>query len=105
MGRSRILSSLAAAGGLRSGLHPLGGSTMVEITTLDGARANLAASEIAALRGRLGGPLLAPGDDAYDTARRVWNGNVDRRPALIARARDAADVHHAVNFARNHGVL
>src|SRR5206468_846644 len=39
---------------------------------------------------------------AYETARRVWNGNVDRRPALIARSTGVADVQQAVNFARIH---
>ena len=37
------------------------------------------------LAGALRGPLLRPGDDGYDAARAVWNGAIDRRPALIAR--------------------
>ena len=37
------------------------------------------------------GRLLQPGDAAYDEARRVHNGLIDRRPALIARCRNAAD--------------
>jgi FAD/FMN-containing dehydrogenase len=51
------------------------------------------------------GTLLAPGDDGYDAARSVWNGMIDKKPALIARCAGAADVIAAVNFARNHGVL
>ena len=35
------------------------------------------------LRSRLRGDLLQPGDDAYETTRRVWNEMVDKRPALI----------------------
>jgi FAD/FMN-containing dehydrogenase len=54
----------------------------------------------AGLRGR----LLGPRDDAYDDARRLWNGMFDRRPALIARCAGAADVVRAVNFGRDHGV-
>ena len=35
------------------------------------------------------GELIAPGDPTYDAARAIWNGAIDRRPALIARCRDA----------------
>ncbi|MDQ6603983.1 MAG: hypothetical protein M3Z19_14775, partial [Chloroflexota bacterium] len=44
------------------------------------------------VRSTLRGELLEPGDDGYDAARAVWNGMIDRRPALIARCRGAADV-------------
>jgi FAD/FMN-containing dehydrogenase len=44
--------------------------------------------------------LIQSEDAGYDSARRVWNGNVDRRPALIARCTGVADVQCAVNFAR-----
>lgn len=47
------------------------------------------------LRDRFPGPLLQPGDDGYGAARRVWNGAIDRRPALIARCLSAADVRAA----------
>jgi FAD/FMN-containing dehydrogenase len=50
---------------------------------------------------RLRGPVLGPGQDGYDGARSIWNGMIDRRPALIVRALGAADVIAAVNFARN----
>jgi FAD/FMN-containing dehydrogenase len=46
------------------------------------------------------GELIAPSDAGYDTHRRVWNLNIDKRPALIARCTCAADVINAVNFAR-----
>ncbi|HEY6104108.1 MAG TPA: FAD-binding oxidoreductase [bacterium] len=59
-------------------------------------------------RGDLGndfaGMLLRPGDDGYEAARRVWNGAVDRRPALIARCLSAADIQTAVRFAREHSL-
>lgn len=48
--------------------------------------------------------LLRPGDPGYDDARRVWNGMIDRRPALIARCRHADDVLQAVLFARAQGL-
>ena len=51
---------------------------------------------------RLRGQLLQPGDREYEDARKVWNGMIDRRPALIARCAAVADVVEAVNFARVH---
>ncbi|HZD05403.1 MAG TPA: FAD-binding oxidoreductase, partial [Longimicrobiales bacterium] len=53
-----------------------------------------------ALEKKLGGSLVTPDDEDYDTARRVWNGMIDRRPALVARCRGVADVVEAVRFAR-----
>lgn len=46
------------------------------------------------------GELVRPADATYDEQRRVWNGSIDRRPALIARCRGAADVVAALRFAR-----
>ena len=69
------------------------------------ARAPLGDTDVAALRAAFRGELLESGHDGYETARRVWNGNVDRRPALIARCADAADVQRAVDFARTRGLL
>ena len=60
-------------------------------------------AEVAALAASVGCELLEPGDDGYDAARRVHNGLVDRRPALIVRCRTAADVAAAVGFARRGG--
>ncbi|HNY76879.1 MAG: FAD-binding oxidoreductase [Sedimentisphaerales bacterium] len=52
----------------------------------------------------LRGDVITAGDQAFDEARRVWNGLIDKRPALIARCAEAADVIAAVNFARGYGV-
>jgi hypothetical protein len=54
------------------------------------------------LRGRFRGALLRPGEEGYDEARRIWNGAIDRHPALIARCAGADDVATAVRFAREH---
>jgi hypothetical protein len=51
---------------------------------------------------RLRGELLQPGDVGYDAGRAVYNAMIDRRPALIARCADVADVIAAVNLAREH---
>ena len=55
------------------------------------------------LRSQCRGPVLCGGDAEYDTARRVWNGMVDRRPAFIVRCSGAADVRASIEFARAHG--
>ncbi|TMD83479.1 MAG: FAD-binding oxidoreductase [Chloroflexi bacterium] len=47
------------------------------------------------------GDVLAPGDPGYDTARAVWNAMVDRRPRLVVRCRNVADVRAAVRAARD----
>jgi FAD/FMN-containing dehydrogenase len=57
-------------------------------------------STLQSLRAALLGELIAPSDPGYDTHRRVWNLNIDKRPALIARCACSDDVVRAVNFAR-----
>jgi FAD/FMN-containing dehydrogenase len=52
------------------------------------------------LAGTFGGQLLQPPDSGYEEARRVHNGLVDKRPALIARCAGVADIADAVNLAR-----
>jgi FAD/FMN-containing dehydrogenase len=79
--------------------------TDISYTTLDGTTARLAGSDIAALAAGIRGELVTPRHAAYDEARKIWNGMVDRRPALIARCTNAQDVRHAVNFARAHRML
>ncbi|MGW2877128.1 FAD-binding oxidoreductase [Streptomyces sp. NPDC001233] len=59
-------------------------------------------ADIEELRGALLGEVIAPADPEYDTARRVFNAMIDRRPALIARCRGACDVVTAIAFARRH---
>ena len=56
------------------------------------------------LRAALRGPLLLPGEPGYDTARRIFNAMIDRRPAAIASCAGAADVLACVAFARAHGL-
>src|SRR5215218_4630299 len=64
------------------------------------AIAEIAPTSIGNLRTQFRGALLRPGEEGYDEARRIWNGAIDRRPALIARCAGADDVATAVRFAR-----
>jgi FAD/FMN-containing dehydrogenase len=59
------------------------------------------ATAVAAFGDALTGTVLGPGDSGYDAARVVWNGAIDKRPALIVQCAGVADVIDAVNFARN----
>lgn len=56
------------------------------------------------LGSRFAGEIVLPQDAAYEDARRVWNGMVDRRPVLIARCTDADDVAAAIGVARESGL-
>jgi FAD/FMN-containing dehydrogenase len=62
-------------------------------------------TDIQGLKARLRGELIEPGDPGYDAARKVYNAMIDRRPALIAKCADVADVMAAVSFAREQGLL
>ena len=52
------------------------------------------------LRSAVGGEVITPEDASYEEARRVWNGMIDRHPALIVRCASTEDVVAAVNFGR-----
>ena len=56
-------------------------------------------------RAALRGELLRPSENSYDAARKVFNGMIDKRPALIVRCAGVADVINAVNFARTNELL
>jgi FAD/FMN-containing dehydrogenase len=57
------------------------------------------------LRATFRGELIHPGSPDYDDARKIYNGMIDRRPAIIVRCVDAGDVITAVNYAREHDML
>ena len=61
-------------------------------------------ASIAELSARFSGVLLRPGQSGYDEVRRIHNGMIDRRPAVIAGCVGNADIVDAVNFARTHGL-
>jgi len=70
-----------------------------------GSRARrLDPSALDALRGAVDGDLLTPGSPDYDEARALWNGMIDRRPAVVVRCGGADDVASSVRFARERGL-
>jgi FAD/FMN-containing dehydrogenase len=60
--------------------------------------------DLTALAERFRGTLIAPEDPSYEEARGVWNGMIDKRPALIARCAGVADVIEALALARDEGL-
>jgi FAD/FMN-containing dehydrogenase len=59
---------------------------------------------LTALPGSFRGELIQPGDPTYDEHRKVWNGSIDRSPAVIVRCASAQDVVGAVGLARESGL-
>src|SRR5262245_18082584 len=79
-------------------------STLSLITTT-GGHTILGETAVRQLQANLRGELLLPDNDKYEETRKVWNGMVDKRPALIARCAGIADVLVAVTFARDQNLL
>jgi FAD/FMN-containing dehydrogenase len=69
----------------------------MELATLGAALAD-------GIQGTFSGDLYRPGDAGYDEARSVWNGMIDRRPALVGRPSDEAGVQALVDLAREEGL-
>jgi FAD/FMN-containing dehydrogenase len=84
--------------------HP-GEGTALQAVKLSGAETTIERAAVQELRGSLSGTLLAPGDAEYEAARHVWNGMIDKHPALIARCANTTDVVRAVTFARERELL
>jgi hypothetical protein len=79
-----------------------------QVTTTRGSHLTssvLKESAIQDFKAGLRGTLLRPADAGYDEARKIWNGMIDKRPALIACCSGVADVINSVNFAREHDLL
>ena len=77
----------------------------LKVTTNIGRQILFEDAAVEELKSSLGGRLLRLGDEGYDEARSLWNGMIDKRPALIVRATGVADVIDAVNFARTNELL
>ncbi len=112
MDRRQFVQSAIAAG--VAGSTPLftacdrtarGADTSIAAISLDGAEIELERAAINELGEAISGQLMLSNHPQYDTARMLWNGMHDKRPALIARCMSAADVREAVTFARERELL
>ena len=72
----------------------------IRIIKRTGAEALLREAAVDEFKASLRGQLLRAGEDGYEAARKIWNGMIDKHPALISRSAGAADVINCVNFAR-----
>ena len=77
----------------------------VDAISLAGRELNLSQAAVQELADSLRGPLLLPGNAAYDTARLVLNPTIEKFPALIVQPTGAADVSSAVQFASDHKLV
>jgi len=78
---------------------------VLQAVDMHSGRITLGETALEALRASMRGRLLQAGDAGYDEARKLWNGMIDRRPALIARCAGTADVLSVVKFAKAHELL
>jgi FAD/FMN-containing dehydrogenase len=77
----------------------------IAAVTVGGRETDLSSSVVDEFASGLRGELIRPGDPGYEPARQIWNGVIDRRPALVARCAGPEDVVAAVNFARENELL
>ena len=77
----------------------------IRATNITGGEFVLKNAKVEAFRSGLRGEVLLPGDDGYQAGRKVFNGMIDKRPAMIVRCAGTVDVVHAVDFARTHNLL
>src|SRR5437868_4111439 len=103
-GRPRLYKSETALAGKAGESQKAEQGDPMSDTIITASGDSIADEAVEQFQAGLRGPLLRPGNDAYDPARKLWNGMFDRKPALIARCSGAADVITAVNFARDHGL-
>lgn len=75
------------------------------LATADGGTTTLTTDALAAFLAGFRGQVLTVQDAAYEEQRKIWNGMIDRRPALIVRCTGTADVVAAVKLARTHHLL
>ncbi len=75
------------------------------LATADADAGVVDAGRLGVLQAALKGEILHQHSAAYDEARTIWNAMIDRKPGLIVRCREQADVVHAVNFARDNRLL
>lgn len=77
----------------------------ITVRTPDGKQRDLPPDQVNRLRASLSGSLLDRNSSGYEEARRVWNGMIDRYPALIACCTSTEDVQRVVTFAHEHQAI
>jgi hypothetical protein len=77
----------------------------IQFMLLSGEAINLSDSEISLFKKSFSGQLLTKNDKDYNEVRSIWNGMINKHPALIARCKNSKDVSLAVKLARNHNLL
>ncbi|MDH3804042.1 MAG: FAD-binding oxidoreductase [Gammaproteobacteria bacterium] len=108
--RTAVAASVAAAipllpGCDRKAPDATRADTSIRGISLDGAEIELEKAAIRELGESMTGPVLLSNHPEYDSARKIWNGMHDRRPALIARCMNSEDVSNAITFAREREML
>lgn len=99
LSRRELLARGIALGGMAMAAGSPGRLVRAEPVP-EGASSPSAAESLADLRAALGGELITPADPAFEEARRVWNGMIDKHPAAIVRCSGTADVMNTISFAR-----
>jgi FAD/FMN-containing dehydrogenase len=84
---------------------PVKVDTGIPAISLDGAEIELEKAAVQELSDAFSGEVMLSGHPQYDSARKIWNGMHDKRPALIARCMNNQDISHAVTFARERNLL
>ena len=77
----------------------------INAVTRTGGETTVTKAALKDFQASLRGPLIMPGNANYESARQVWNGMIDKHPAMIARCTGSADVMQAVDFARDNDLL
>jgi len=78
---------------------------MTSFRTIRGEVTELSSKTLESFAGRFRGALIRENDGGYEQARRVWNGLIDKRPAMVARCSGVADVVAGINLAREHNLV
>lgn len=77
----------------------------MQAKTLDGNEIDLSQEQLNGLKMRLRGPVCEPGQPGYEESRTLWNGMIDRKPAVVVRCLGDADVIECVRFAHDKNLL
>src|SRR6516162_10002232 len=85
--------------------HQIRELSMTSFRIIRGEFAELSSKTLESFAGQFRGALVRENDADYEQARRVWNGLIDKRPAMVARCSGVADVVAAINFARGHNLV